>query len=1352
MADSSNYLQPSIPKFDGHYDHWSMLMENLLRSKEYWSLIEDGVIEAPAGATQDQIEAARESKLKDLKANNFLFQAIERSILETILTRGTAKEIWDSMRQKYCGSTKVKRAQLQALRKEFEMLNMRIGESIDEYFSRTLSIANKMTSHGDTITQSTIVEKILRSLTSRFNYVVCSIEESNDTTTMTVDQLQSSLLVQEQRMKHQKDEQEQILKVSNGGRGSGGRGDNSNARGRGRGRGRRGRGAKFNKELVECYKCHKLGHFQSECPSWEEDNANYAEYAEFDDRGEILLMAQGTKSNESQDSIISDAKNELWFLDSGCSNHMVGNKNWLFEYDGTFKDSVKLGDDSKMAVEGKGNLKLHIEGFTQVLTNVYYLPGLKNNLLSIGQLQQKNLTVIFKNDTCKVFHEEKGLIMATHMTMNRMFVIKAPVIVPHCMNASSDGNDNANLWHQRYGHLSFKGMNVLAHKEMVIGLPKLKQPKEECSNCMKGKQQRQNVPKKSSWRASTKLELVHSDICGPINPESNGRKRYFITFTDDLSRRTWIYFMNEKSEALAMFKKFKVMVENEAKESIQCLRTDRGGEYTSNEFSEFCDLHGIKRQLTAAYTPHQNRVSERKNRTIMNMVRCMLSERSVPKTFWPEAVNWSVYLLNRSPTFAVKDVTPEEAWSGIKPSVSHFKIFGCIAYVHIPDNLRKKLDDKSIICVHLGISEESKAYKLFDPLKKRILVSKDVRFDEKKQWNWENKVTEKSNSSQQVIDCEIDVETCSTSSHHDHSNDAQVHAPDDASNASNPLSEEMDLTVSDSEEEVNELGKRVSRKPSYLNDYEVGDYEAGESSDSQAFFSPSEDPMTYNDAAKHDVWKKAMDTEIAAIESNDTWELTHLPAGAKKIGVKWVYKTKYNEEGKIEKHKARLVAKGYSQQHGIDYNEVFAPVARWDTIRTILAIAATNHWYVFQLDVKSAFLHGELDETVYVEQPLGYQKKEKEMVYRLKKSLYGLKQAPRAWYSKIEAYFCREGFVKCTHEHTLFVKKESDGRIIIVSLYVDDLIFTGNDQNLFDKFKTSMERNFAMTDLGKMRYFLGIEVKQTKEGIFMFQQKYACEVLKRFNMESCNSVCNPIVPGNKLKKDEDGIACDSTSYKQMVGCLMYLLATRPDLAFSVCLVARFMERPTELHVAAVKRILRYVKGTVSYGLWFEMGKNDELVGWSDSDYAGDLDDRKSTSGYVFMIGSKAVSWCSKKQPIVTLSTTEAEFIAAANCACQAIWLSRILDHISSRKKDCITLYCDNSSTIKLSKNPVMHGRSKHIDVRFHFLRDLTKDGKVQLLHCSSFEQTADIMTKALSLESFCKFRDMLGLCKLEDIN
>jgi hypothetical protein len=284
-----------------------------------------------------------------------------------------------------------------------------------------------------------------------------------------------------------------------------------------------------------------------------------------------------------------------------------------------------------------------------------------------------------------------------------------------------------------------------------------------------------------------------------------------------------------------------------------------------------------------------------------------------------------------------------------------------------------------------------------------------------------------------------------------------------------------------------------------------------------------------------------------------------------------------------------------------------------------------------------------------------------------------------------------------------------------------------------------------------MRYFLGIEVLQNDNGIFICQHKYAIEILERFGMSECNSVNNPLVPGCKLQKDETGKASDATNYKQMVGCLMYLLATIPDMAFSVCLVARFMERPTEIHVADVKRILRYLKGT-SYGLLYERGNGSKLSSWSDSDYARDLDDRKSTSGYVFMIGTKVVSWPSRKQPIVTLSATEAEFIAAVNSACQGVWLSRILGQIDEKLKECITIYCDNISSIKLSKNPMMHGRSKHIDVRFHFLRDLSKDGVIQLVHCSSFEQIADILTKALSLENFCRNIEKLGMCKLEVIS
>lgn len=265
-----------------------------------------------------------------------------------------------------------------------------------------------------------------------------------------------------------------------------------------------------------------------------------------------------------------------------------------------------------------------------------------------------------------------------------------------------------------------------------------------------------------------------------------------------------------------------------------------------------------------------------------------------------------------------------------------------------------------------------------------------------------------------------------------------------------------------------------------------------------------------------------------------------------------------------------------------------------------------------------------------------------------------------------------------------------------------------------------MKENFAMTDLGKMRYFLGVEVTQDTKGIFIAQQKYAKEILSRFGMEQCNMVCNPIVPGNRLSKDDNGKRVDAANFKQMVGCLMYLLATRPDLAYVVCLIARYKEKPTEMHFAAAKRILRYLKGSLQYGILYKKGAMScELEGWSDSDYAGDLDDRKSTSGYVYKFGSGAISWSSKKQAIVTLSTTEAEFVAASSCACQGIWLRKILHHLYQTQRSCTKIYCDNSSSIKLSKNLVLHGRCKHVDVRYHFLRDLTKDGTIELMHCTS---------------------------------
>lgn len=412
------------------------------------------------------------------------------------------------------------------------------------------------------------------------------------------------------------------------------------------------------------------------------------------------------------------------------------------------------------------------------------------------------------------------------------------------------------------------------------------------------------------------------------------------------------------------------------------MRTDRGGEFNSIEFGDFCKAQGIKRQLTAAYTPQQNGVAERKNRTIMNAVRSMLSERQVPKQFWSEAAKWSVHIQNRSPTAALEDKTPEEAWSGTKPRVDYFRVFGCIAHVHVPDQRRTKLDDKSKKCVFVGVSDESKAWRLYDPATKKIIVSKDVIFEEEKGWEW-NQFEE--DTKKDTLECEDEAEQ--------HEEEGGAGSSEVIEHVSSPPASPMARTspqmatqmVRASPQPITRVSNRERKAPTYLADYEVGDGAIEGEEDLEALMmmlmAAEKDQTRFEDAEKQNIWREAMIKEIELIEKNQTWELTVLPKGVKPIGVKWVYKTKLNEDGKIEKYKARLVAKGYAQSYGIesiDYTEVFAPVARLDMVRTILAVSAQSSWDVFQLDVKSAFLHGELKEDVYVSQPEGFIIKEEE--------------------------------------------------------------------------------------------------------------------------------------------------------------------------------------------------------------------------------------------------------------------------------------------------------------------------------------------------------------------------------------
>ncbi|KAL0294285.1 UNVERIFIED_CONTAM: Retrovirus-related Pol polyprotein from transposon RE2 [Sesamum radiatum] len=438
------------------------------------------------------------------------------------------------------------------------------------------------------------------------------------------------------------------------------------------------------------------------------------------------------------------------------------------------------------------------------------------------------------------------------------------------------------------------------------------------------------------------------------------------------------------------------------------------------------------------------------------------------------------------------------------------------------------------------------------------------------------------------------------------------------------------------------------------------------------------EPESFEAAAKDEVWVQAMKEEIKMIEKNDTWELTERPKDKEVIGVKWIYKTKLNADGSIQKHKARLVAKGYSQLPGIDYTETFAPVARLDTIRALVAIAANKKWKIYQMDVKSAFLNGYIDEEIYVEQPQGFVAKGcEEKVLRLKKALYGLKQAPRAWYSRIDNYFMNRGFRRSLSEPTLYIKRQGNDTLI-VSLYVDDLIYTGNNEKMIQYFKEDMMKTFEMSDLGLMHFFLGIEINQEKEGIFICQKKYTETLLKKFKMESCKTVTTPLVTGEKYKKEDGSEKVDGSIYRSLIGSLLYLTATRPDIMFAQVCYQDFMQSPSQVHYGAAKRILRYLQ---------------------DSDWAGSADDMKSTSGYTFSLGSGIFSWASKKQATMAQSSAEAEYIAAAATSNQATLLRRILEDMGEKQEEPTTIYCDNKSTIAITKIPVQHNRTKHIDIK-----------------------------------------------------
>jgi hypothetical protein len=504
-------------------------------------------------------------------------------------------------------------------------------------------------------------------------------------------------------------------------------------------------------------------------------------------------------------------------------------------------------------------------------------------------------------------------------------------------------------------------------------------------------------------------------------------------------------------------------------------------------------------------------------------------------------------------------------------------------------------------------------------------------------------------------------------------------------------------------------------------------------------------PTSYRAALKDIHWHDAMRDEFDALIQNDTWSLVPCPAGVNVVTGKWIFRHKLHPDGSLARYKAHWVLRGFTQKEGVDYAETFSPVVKPATIRVVLNIAASKSWPIHQLDVKNAFLHGELAETVYCTQPSGFvDSTHPTHVCKLRKSLYGLKQAPRTWFLRFTTYLHTLGFHSSKSDSSLFILHTPHTTAYLL-LYVDDIILTASTTTTLNTIVESLHREFAMSDLGALHHFLGVNVHRTPQGLFLSQHQYTLELLERANMSNCNPIPTPLDTKTKLSSTDGLPVVDPCQYRSLAGALQYLTLTRPDLSHAVQQVCLFMHDPREAHLQLIKRILRYIKATAHLGQQFHVGSSTHLVAYSDADWAGCPDTRLSTSGFCVFLGTNLVSWSSKRQHTVSRSSAEAEYRAVANCVAESVWLRQLLTELHQPVTRATVVYCDNISATYLSTNPVQHQRTKHVEIDLHFARDRVALGEARVLHVPTSSQYADIFTKGLPTSVFQDFRTSLNV-------
>lgn len=1036
---------------------------------------------------------------------------------------------------------------------------------------------------------------------------------------------------------------------------------------------------------LPCSKCKLTGHSESRCPKSRSTNGALGNQKARENRRpgrtnrpSNVKRSATARSDLNAVSAIAASNKHVWLLDSGSDFSLTPFLDIIEDYEEASDEKVTVANGAPMCVKGSGFITLRQDG-NHFRIPVRYAPDVSQNILSTRDMNAHGFTQRSTPDNFSTLE-------------NGSLVFRAPDFrlccepAPQALAVIAPGE----VWHARLGHADHRMLHRL--RDHSIGLPSGSLQVTNCTPCIVSKMKRANAKRALNKGTSFVGELVHTDGAKFPCPDVSGNE-YAQFFVDDYSRYVFVFLMKRKVEAFQGLLEFLKIVP-----SIKAVRSDGAGELRDSKFKHVCAINGIRQQFSDPYSPEMNSRAEAKIRDLTVMCRTLLLAMNLPPAMWGYAILAAGHIKNRVLTKALDVVTtPYEQVFGIVPNLGHIRIFGCVAYPYRDRRTRDKLDSTASPCVFVGYTGNDFQYVLYCPVANRSFISRSVVFLEDKPGGELLRDTHPLRVKEAAMRSRVQRKL-------------QTYRSSAALDPSSRLIP-MDLFTEESTPH-----------------------------NAVATITVSSDPKTYAEAMRQnrEGWTRAIEEELASLHKLDVFEVIPAAAAQNLVTSKWVFKTKMDARGRPTRLKARLVARGFSQRPNIDFFATFAPTAAITTFRILISISVSIGLKIFHLDVKSAFLNSELEEEVTMLPPPGVDIPAG-CALRLKRSIYGLKQAGRNWFLELQETLLQCGFNQSTVEPCLFVSLEGSrlfNGVVYVLVYVDDIILCCERNEDHEKLSDHLRSKYKLGQDEPLQDYLGMDVNRTSQKIYLSQPGLIQELLRDTGMADCRAISTPAEVGRLQHGDNSDSPTDQRLYRTIVGVIGHLARhTRPDIAYAFRQLAQYQQNPDASHMRAARRVVRYLSSFTDLGLEFT-ACDMILHSFVDSDFAGDLDDRKSVTGYCFMLGDNVVSWRSTKQTMVALSSAESEYIALSECAKELAQLRTVLGDLGYPQDSATVVKTDSQSSMAIATGDSIARRSKHIDVKYHHVRDLVAGNVISLSYVPSKDNIADVLTKPLPREPF----------------